>query len=251
MLKLMKYEMIHSVRTFTTSFLVFLLGCVIMPFAIYFLGGNQSTELVLGILGFIFMVLVMGITLALFISVFINFKRSMFEKPGYLTLTLPKSNIEILTSKLIVSIIWITIGSLVLFGGFLLMMFLVSVLEGTLNITEIFDIIGFLFKQFNINVLDMMIVVIQYAIQLAFVVISIYVGLCVAHTKWIRKYKTGIAIIIFFAINLIVNVETVSMLIPSILNAENSLFNICFYTLFSLVFMLLSSYVLDHHIEIE
>ncbi|MEG0277476.1 MAG: hypothetical protein RR630_10655 [Coprobacillus sp.] len=251
MLKLMKFEMIHSVRTFATSFIIFLLGCVLMPFAIHFLAGNQTSEFILGALGLIFVILTMGILLALFVSVFINYKRSMFERPGYLTLTLPKSNLEIIVSKLIVAIVWIFIGMLVLFGGILLMGLFVSLLEGNLNnIKDIFKALSIVIENINIDAYKVFSTTLLCIAELAFVVSSIYLSISIVHTRWIKKYKTVIAIVIFFVLNMILNMDVFNFVF-AISQINMDILYLVIYILSGAVLIILSTYILDHYIEVE
>ena len=81
MLKLMKYEFIHSMRTFFIAFVVFLAGCILLPF--FMDGFLTSLPIVSVVFGLGFSFLIIGILFALFISIFVNYDRSMFKRPGY------------------------------------------------------------------------------------------------------------------------------------------------------------------------
>lgn len=269
MLKLMKYEITHSKRTFMTSFLVYLIGCALLPFAMHFLGGHHLGEMILGIILFIFIVLIMGITLALFISIFINYNRSMFERPGYLTLTLPKSNLEILISKLMVALIWVIVGIVVLFLGIIILFGIVLIMEGNQKVGGFFEFIRALIAFIPQNLIYYLTTFIQFLVELGLVISTIYFSITITHTKWFRKYKMPLAIVIFFVLNILIstlldNAHVGHVLSIGIVNNSSdptnmgqlgvSLFNaltIGINFILCSLFIFLTTYILDRHIEVE
>ena len=137
MLKLMKYEFIHSMRTFFIAFVVFLAGCILLPF--FMDGFLTSLPIVSVVFGLGFSFLIIGILFALFISIFVNYDRSMFKRPGYLTLTLPVSTTELILSKVLTTMIWLIIAMFVMVLGFSMMAVVVSVRENAFNLSRIFN----------------------------------------------------------------------------------------------------------------
>lgn len=255
MLKLMKYEIIHSVRTFTVAFLTFLAGCVLIPIVIKFFMGSNTGELIIGILGFLFFGLLFAISIALFISVFMHFNQSMFQRSGYLTLTLPRTNLQIIVSKLIIAIAWIFIGMVVLIGGILLLVSLTSIMDGTFNFMFLFEGLSMLFSEFFENPSHTFIVLFNGFTELAFLISLLYLSLTITHTKWIRKYRLILSVIIFFLISIVFGTVISSELFNTIFSSSFfDIFNIwagVFYAIISAGFVMMTVYLFDHKIEIE
>ena len=104
MLKLLKYEIIESYRQYLLTFVVFLMLCAITPLVPVFISN---------ILSILVAIAFTGIFIAIFLNVIISFNRSMYKRPGYLTLTLPVRTENLIGAKLIGSLIWVVISTLV------------------------------------------------------------------------------------------------------------------------------------------
>lgn len=257
MLKLMKYEFIHSMRSFMISLCVFLGACILLPFF------SEKTMSGIPILNFIvtfgFTVLIMGICLALFISIFTHYYHSMFKKPAYLTLTLPVSSIQLIISKIIITFLWIFIAVFVLFIG-LVLMGLVSVLlsnNAVLYFNGLPEFIDVIFSYIFEHPLEITKIFITMFIEIYSLIIFVYFSLTVVHTKLCRHHRVvfGICIWIFLAIGysyLINNVIGVGYNINFInLNMNIPIMYYIVSILCSVILTMLTVYILDHHIEIE
>lgn len=117
MLKLIKYEMFHSYRSFGLVFGIFLLACfgaTVLPIN---MGMAVSSILLL---------LVFGIFISVFVTIIKNYNTSMFKKPGYLTLTLPLSTHKIIISKVISACIWLFVSMIILALGIFILVIGIS-----------------------------------------------------------------------------------------------------------------------------
>lgn len=260
MLKLMKYEFIHSYRTFLISFVAFIVGCVMLPF---FMDGFLSQVPVLSIvfaIGFSF--LLIAILLALFISIFINYDRSMFKRPGYLTLTLPVSTPELILSKVLTSIVWLIISMLVLFVGCLLMVLVMTIKEHT------FEFSSFMSEFYRFGVSFM-----EYLTQeplnffgnlifglgnLLLLVSGIYFSMTIVHTKWFRRHQIVLGIVFYIVLNLIIGwISTVLFgdryMLGMGIGEEAQIIWIhgLYYLVIGALLTIGTIYTIDHHIEIE
>ena len=90
MLKLLKYEIIQSYRQYLLTFAIFLIMCTLTPWMPDFISGILLTLLIIAF---------MGISIAINVNVILNFNRSMYKRPGYLTLTLPVSTNKLVAAK--------------------------------------------------------------------------------------------------------------------------------------------------------
>ena len=217
MLKLMKYEFIHSMRSFLISFCVFWGACLLLP--LFTEEIIPDIPLLSFMVAFGFTVLVMGISLALIISIFTHYYHSMFKRPAYLTLTLPVSSLQLISSKLIVSFIWLILGGIALFFGIFLMGIMISLLTHEVAM-----------------------------------IITIYFSLTVVHTKICRHHRVVLGIVIWIFLGIFINWARVFVVGYNTL-ASDSIGIMIGYNLFNLIYSFVLTfvtvYILDHYIEIE
>ena len=251
----MKYEFIHSMRTFLISYVVFLAMCVIYPFlADKFFFPNIPFLYMFFNLGFI--LLVIGIIIALFVSLFINFHHSMFKKPAYLTLTLPVSSTQLVLSKVIMSIVWLIIGIFVLMIGLFIMTMITSFINDVITISELFDtlkeMLGSVIHYFIYDSKDFFKDILAMMSGLIFMIGSIYFALTSAHTKWLRKHRLIFGIILYITIDIIVAYIGSDLFTSSAINSDILAILQSLYYLSLGSFMIFGTiYIFDHYIEID
>lgn len=256
MLKLMKYEFIYSMRSFLISFCVFWGACLLLP--LFSEGIIPDIPLLTFMVAFGFTVLIMGISLALVISIFTHYYHSMFKRPAYLTLTLPVSSLQLITSKLIVSFVWLILGGMALLFGILLMGIEVSLLSPQLSLMEIIkqmpDFFNELWALISYDVSWVMGQLLYMGLGVYFLIISIYFSLTAAHTGVVRHHRVALSVCIWIVLEialsyvklLILEFPVVSLYIAQIPLSHYLLVLICDIALtFGTVF------ILDHCIEIE
>lgn len=251
MLKLLKYELIHSWRTFGVVYLAFLLVCFIIPFTNPMYSGNLLSNFLL----FILIFLTIGISVSIIVSIAMTFNRSMFKRPGYLTLTLPVNTHQLLLSKLVANVLWIFISSLVLFFGFFIMAILLGVTAGefVFTMSDFFDLLT-IFEY--VDWYQLFIFTISGLSTCIMSLLLIYLSITAAHTKFITRFKTGFSLIFYFV---------ASYLFSSIFNfIENTFFNftsqfwlndlyltIGVTIIFAVLYYFASYYIIEHKLEIE
>ncbi len=257
MLKLMKYEFIHSMRTFLVAFVIFWAGCILLPFVTNSFIVNIPVIAIVFAVGFSF--LTIGIIIALFVSVVVNYNRSMFKKPGYLTLTLPVSTTELILSKLLTTIIWLVIASVVMMIG----IFMIIFIEGMRQNLFTFDAFVEPIVSFFQNCIRVVIHypfktlygIILFFSQLVISVAGIFFSLTIVHTKWFRKYQLVFGMIIYLMINFIIEWLAIVLFGSSsfmYLSTEtHSILSNLYYISIGLFFIFGTIYIIDHHIEIE
>lgn len=254
MLKLMKYEFIHSMRSFFISFCVFWGACILLPF--FSEGLIPDIPVLTFFVAFGFTVLVMGITIALFVSIFSNYYQSMFKRPGYLTLTLPVSSTKLIISKLIVSFLWLVIGGIVLLFGVLLTGIVSAFLQNNLSVIELLQGIPYVFKSFlkaiSYDIPGFLYNLILLIVQVYFLIISIYFSLTIAHTKLCRHHRLLVGICIWIVLEVLVSWLQMGLAVIGITSDGSGIIIFNLITVFiGLALTMLTIYMIDHQIEIE
>lgn len=255
MLKLMKYEFIHSMRTYFIAFSIFLGVCAITPFVIQlpsFSEMNIAFIPILFSLGFGF--LAIGICIALFVSIFTHYYRSMFQKPAYLTMTLPVTSLQLIISKLVMSIVWLFVGFAVLIAGMITLMLITLALEGNLDFSHFWDgldeVVTHMFTSFLEDPMHVFEVILTFVSALVYMVSTIYFALTISHTKWLRKHRLLFGLIFYFIFNLIIERIMGAVLGVSYMNSFSIEVSFA-YIIVDIILVVGTVYILDHHIEIE
>lgn len=249
MIKLIKYELIHSYRTYTLAFLIYIILSIVVP--ITFHTGYEITSIFL--IGFVFLAIIMFCTL--FIGIIYQYYKSMFSKCGYLTLTLPFNTHELIVSKIIATLIWFIIAMAVFLLGVVLFGAIISgvnLLDISINMSDIDEL-------FSLTVLKN---IISFVISVLYTITSLFVVVTLVHTKFFRKRRLLWGISIYIVMSLIIdylfslgsfslysNFDFMNGIIykqetsPMIVTIVNLLFIGIFY--FTTV------YLIDHQIELD
>ena len=246
MLRLVKYDILGSYRSYLLTFLCYLLICVTIPLV-------GSNDLLYDILMGLLIILVIGLSFSITVNLILSFNRSMFKRPGYLTLTLPVSTKELLLSKVISSIIWILITVFILLlGSFLVSV--VTMLKIGISWDALKQVFQFIIDELSFDWSDFSVSVVLFMASSLSVVTSVFTLIIFTHTRFVKKYRAAVGIIIYFLIiilfsdivapiwsNLIYNWSTKAILgFEIIINLI--VFAICFF---------ISDYLLSHQIELD
>ena len=261
MLKLMKYEFIHSYRTFFISFITFLGACILMPFI---MNGILSDIPILSILLALgFSVLIMGIIIALFVSIVINYDRSMFKRPAYLTLTLPVSTTELIIAKVLTTILWLIIAVFVFIIGTYFMGLVSAFLNDSLSMSSIIDgirIFGKMFWEYlSTQPLNLLANILYVIGELLMLVGGIYVTMTIVHTKWFRKHRLIYGLIIYIVLNFIIEYFSFTFFPQQSLQFGGNIGGITnlifaqalFFIIVGILLAIGTIYLIDSHLEIE
>lgn len=242
MLKLLKYEVIQSYRQYLLTFGAFFILCIVAPFLPSFISGVLSSLIIFAF---------MGISIAILVNVIVNFNRSMYKRPGYLTLTLPVSTEKLVGAKFLGSLIWVFVSSIVLTIGVVILVFLVGELPIDVIFNALGELIGAIFENFGIvmvNLLDSLTMV-------SSMILSFYATITLTKTKYIPKYKTAIGMVLYVVVLILgINIllwNPIAEFIAGLDTISSSVFSIVINLILSVGFYLLTVYLIDHKIEVE
>lgn len=251
MLKLLKYEMIQNYRSFALIFAIFLLACVSLPF----LPENMS------LIAYAVMTFAMiGMLVTVFLTIVRGYHSSMFQKPGYLTLTLPISTQQIVLSKIIAAAIWWLLTGIVILIGVV-----VIALITTYRYWDELIISQFLFQVRAVlsylglyNIETAIKLIVNSFVSVLTSISGIFALVTVVQTKYTRKHKVAIGFVICIVYAILVQTIIVNGLIPSYNTIDPlDLFDQYFYVMLAFnviqvtIFYLVTVYVVSKKIEIE
>lgn len=247
MLKLLKYELLSSYRQFFATFTIFLVLSLATPFL-----PKQISNILTGLL----MCAVFGISMAVQVNICLNYNKSMFKQPGYLTLTLPVSTTKVVLAKIISSFIWNIVATIVLGIGLVLM----TGVLGYVNIFEFFDILFKSIGQFLSyatfdTYMDLLLSLLFLLSSLLLFLISVYCVISFTHTKYVPKYKFVIGIIVYVVLctlfSMFLDSDLICMIIVPLSYQMSMLMGSILFIVIGVGLFALNNYFINYKIEIE
>lgn len=242
MLKLLKYEIIQSYRQYLITFAIFLILCTLTPWMPDFISGILMTLIVIAF---------MGISIAINVNVILNFNRSMYKRPGYLTLTLPVSTNKLVIAKYLGSLIWVFVGYMVLLVGIMILIFLV----GDISFGQLLEGGNIIVKIMSENIGDFVLHLVDFLTGISAMILSFFFTITLTKTKYIPKYKTVLGIAVYLlGLVVIANIlafSPVSNFISSLTYEQSVIFEIITVGILALILYFLTVYLIDHKIEVE
>ena len=192
----------------------------------------------------VFLALVFGgliITLSISTLVLIirRFKGSVYDRQGYLTLTLPVSEHQIILSKLLGAFIWSLASSLV----FILSIYIILVLTGA-NFLDIFSL-EYLFKFYMDS---FWLSVISFILSTVASILCIYLAISIG--QLFNEYRTALAVLAYIVIQTILGFVGLNLRIDIDYNWMIS-FEIVKDLILSVAFYLGTYYILKNKVNLQ
>lgn len=255
-LKLWKYEIKCSYRNYLFAYAVMLLAALLF---------TESNEVMMTLASILFTIMIFVTVVMTFVMVIKTFQTSMFQRPGYLTLTLPVSSKKLLLVKILNSSLWFMLSYVVIFLATMTLAWRTGDIDVMMLIKAFGSAIGEIPMEGWLTLLSMLIGVVQ-------TVTLLYLVMSVTHTNFIRRHRGLIAVILFFGISLLVSYINGLIFPDSVLDmgftftmgvqSNSSLSSAiaadtAFYismaedAVLTVLYFFATSYILDHKLEIE
>ena len=190
-------------------------------------------------LALVFGGLIITLSISTLILIIRRFKGSVYDRQGYLTLTLPVSEHQIILSKLLGAFIWSLASSLV----FILSIYIILVLTGA-NFLDIFSL-EYLFKFYMDS---FWLSVISYILSTISGILCIYLAISIG--QLFNEYRTALAVLAYIVIQTILGFVGLNLRIDIDYNWMIS-FEIVKYLILSAAFYLGTYYILKNKVNLQ
>lgn len=203
-LKLLRHEFKANAATYLILYGVCLTISVIVRFSVPVISTqllNDSTVqleyfLHVSLLWMLFLTMfIVGVYIFFFAVVMISFNKSMYKKPGYLTLTLPISTNQLILSKLIGSLIWFCLTGIILYISTLIMFSQYSL---------VIDVILLTFQDQSAFAWFVL-VCMQFLVHGIKYILMIFLVVTAVNTKAIKSHRKMIGTLLFIIFVWIIN----------------------------------------------
>ena len=190
-------------------------------------------------LALVFGGLIITLSISTLILIIRRFKGSVYDRQGYLTLTLPVSEHQIILSKLLGAFIWSLASSLV----FILSIYIILVLTGA-NFLDIFSL-EYLFKFYMDS---FWLSVISYILSTISGILCIYLAISIG--QLFNEYRTALAVLAYIVIQTILGFVGLNLRIDIDYNWMIS-FEIFKDLILSAAFYLGTYYILKNKVNLQ
>ena len=190
-------------------------------------------------LALVFGGLIITLSISTLILIIRRFKGSVYDRQGYLTLTLPVSEHQIILSKLLGAFIWSLASSLV----FILSIYIILVLTGA-NFLDIFSL-EYLFKFYMDS---FWLSVISYILSTISGILCIYLAISIG--QLFNEYRTALAVLSYIVIQTILGFVGLNLRIDIDYNWMIS-FEIVKDLILSAAFYLGTYYILKNKVNLQ
>ena len=190
-------------------------------------------------LGLVFGGLLLTLSISTLILIIRRFKGSVYDRQGYLTLTLPVSEHQIILSKLLGAFIWSLASSLV----FILSIYIILVLTGA-NFLDIFSL-EYLFKFYMDS---FWLSVISFILSTVASILCIYLAISIG--QLFNEYRTALAVLAYIVIQTILGFVGLNLRIDIDYNWMIS-FEIVKDLILSVAFYLGTYYILKNKVNLQ
>ena len=190
-------------------------------------------------LALVFGGLIITLSISTLILIIRRFKGSVYDRQGYLTLTLPVSEHQIILSKLLGAFIWSLASSLV----FILSIYIILVLTGA-NLLDIFSL-EYLFKFYMDS---FWLSLISYILSTISGILCIYLAISIG--QLFNEYRTALAVLAYIVIQTILGFVGLNLRIDIDYNWMIS-FEIVKDLILSAAFYLGTYYILKNKVNLQ
>ena len=200
---------------------------------------KESQPILLIFLALVFGGLMITLGISTLILIIRRFKGSVYDRQGYLTLTLPVSEHQIILAKLLGAFIWSLASSLV----FILSIYIILVLTGA-NFLDIFSL-EYLFKFYMDS---FWLSVISFILSTVAGILCIYLAISIG--QLFNEYRTALAVLAYIVIQTILGFVGLNLRIDIDYNWMIS-FEIVKDLILSVAFYLGTYYILKNKVNLQ
>ena len=212
--KLLKYEMKASARTLIPLYIGTLVAAVICAFITASIVTDDGARFIMftvmygdapGIFSAFVFLLFFGLCVAIMVLtamiVIQRFNKNLIGDEGYLMFTLPVTHVQLLSSKLIAGLLWVLIGTII--------MFLSGVIIGSPGVLLNLDLIDWAdfwnevqYLLGNWNPIPYIIsTTLNGIVSVIAFILVVYLSIMVGQMEQFNKHRVAVSVVLFFIIN--------------------------------------------------
>lgn len=210
---------------------------------------SNAMNTIFGFTMLIFSSLLVALAISTLFPIIRRFKNSVYEREGYLTLTLPVNEHQIILSKLLGAVIWTILSTLALFLSFGIIVLIVGVASHTQF--EMGTVLQFFGKHFWEIASELLKSFGYYLVALIPNILLIYLSISIG--QLFQDHRAAIAFLAYFGIQfaLIIAANLYVSAFPSLSTSLGSLSGVITSLLLGLIYYTGTYYILKNKVNLQ
>ena len=210
---------------------------------------SNAMNTIFGFTMLIFSSLLVALAISTLFLIIRRFKNSVYEREGYLTLTLPVNEHQIILSKLLGAVIWTILSTLALFLSFGIIVLIVGTAFHTQSEIEI--VVRLLGKHFWEIASELLKSFGYYLVALIPNILLIYLSISIGQLS--QDHRVAIAFLAYFGIQfaLIIAANLYVSAFPSLSTSLGSVSGVIAYLLLGLIYYSGTYYILKNKVNLQ
>ena len=210
--KLLKYEMKASARTLLPLYLGTLIVAVICAVQAammvgtgnvnggWWIEGPLDSGVITGFIFLLFFALCVAIMVLTAMIVIQRFNKSLIGDEGYLMFTLPVTHTQLLNSKLIASLLWVVVGTIVMGLASLIIFMPVFLAVPDMDWAYFWNEVQYMLSQYN-PFSQIALSVVAGLLTIVATILTVYLSIMIGQMEQCSKYRVAVSVVMFFVIN--------------------------------------------------
>ena len=210
--KLLKYEMKASARTLLPLYLGTLIVAVICAIQAammvgtgnvnggWWIEGPLDSGVITGFIFLLFFALCVAIMVLTAMIVIQRFNKSLIGDEGYLMFTLPVTHAQLLNSKLIASLLWVVVGTIVMGLASLIIFMPVFLAVPDMDWAYFWNEVQYMLSQYN-PFSQIALSVVAGLLTIVATILTVYLSIMIGQMEQCSKYRVAVSVVMFFVIN--------------------------------------------------
>lgn len=210
--KLLKYEMKASARTLLPLYLGTLIVAVICAVQAammvgtgnvnggWWIEGPLDSGVITGFIFLLFFALCVAIMVLTAMIAIQRFNKSLIGDEGYLMFTLPVTHTQLLNSKLIASLLWVVVGTIVMGLASLIIFMPVFLAVPDMDWAYFWNEVQYMLSQYN-PFSQIALSVVAGLLTIVATILTVYLSIMIGQMEQCSKYRVAVSVVMFFLIN--------------------------------------------------
>lgn len=210
--KLLKYEMKASARTLLPLYLGTLIVAVICAVQAammvgtgnvhggWWIEGPLDSGVITGFIFLLFFALCVAIMVLTAMIAIQRFNKSLIGDEGYLMFTLPVTHTQLLNSKLIASLLWVVVGTIVMGLASLIIFVPVFLAVPDMDWAYFWNEVQYMLSQYNLFP-QIGLSLVAGVLTIVAIILTVYLSIMIGQMEQCSKYRVAVSVVMFFVIN--------------------------------------------------
>ena len=166
----------------------------------WWIEGPLDSGVITGFIFLLFFALCVAIMVLTAMIAIQRFNKSLIGDEGYLMFTLPVTHTQLLNSKLIASLLWVVVGTIVMGLASLIIFMPVFLAVPDMDWAYFWNEVQYMLSQYN-PFSQIALSVVAGLLTIVATILTVYLSIMIGQMEQCSKYRVAVSVVMFFLIN--------------------------------------------------